>query len=152
MAKTGWSIARFGLLIMASCGWVPAQNGWPPPSPHCHYIGNSACGDQAHSCAPQERYLSQKCDDGRVIDACGKDDYCASVNKGRVWVGGAWSGGYVITQNQDTLSCDGPFGHATGQFTGPYSFVMRWKTATWTAQYNTQDHKLYWNNNTSWHR
>jgi hypothetical protein len=108
------------------------QEGWPPPSPGCHYIGNSACGgDDRQQCAPQERHLSQQCDNGRVINSCGVDGYCAKTNKGRVSISGPWRGGqYQIHQTGDTFTISGGgAGPANGHFTGGNVIVVTWPQA-----------------------
>ena len=114
------------------------QQGWPPPAPGCHYTGNSACGgtDQGQ-CAPHERLLSQQCDNGSVINACGADDYCGRTSKGRFRIGGAWrGGGYQILQRGDTFSITGGgAGPANGSFTGSNTITVTWPQAhaTFTA-------------------
>jgi hypothetical protein len=129
------------LLVMISLGFSLSfeqttnsapQNGWPPPNPSCHYIGNSACGGDDHGqCAPHQRFLSQRCDDGRVINACGVDDHCASTNKGRFHIGGSWRGGsYQIAQHGDTFSITGGnAGTASGSFINTNIIFVTWPGA-----------------------
>jgi hypothetical protein len=106
-----------------------AQEGWPPPQPGCHYIGNTSCGDPIRACAPHQRYFTQQCDDGRVLHGVGVDTYCASTSKGRFFIGGGgWkSNGYTINQTGDTFSITGGgAGPANGSFTGANTIIVTW--------------------------
>jgi hypothetical protein len=114
-----------------------AQEGWPPPSPGCHYIGNSACGGDDHGqCAPQERFFSQQCNDGRVINACGVDTHCKSTSRGRFHIGGGWRNGtYQIHQTGDTFTISGgSAGPANGSFVGANTITVTWPQAHATFQ------------------
>lgn len=56
------------------------------------------------------------------------------AQQAQVDVSGAWQGGhYTLSQHGDTVTSEGDFGHANGHYTGPYTFVMSWASATWTA-------------------
>jgi hypothetical protein len=108
------------------------QNGWPPPNPGCHYIGNSACGgDDKGQCTPQERFMSQQCNNGQTIHDCRADDYCGKTSKGRVNITGVWQGGgYQILQHGDSFSIiGGAAGPAQGAFTGPRTITVTWPQA-----------------------
>ncbi len=109
-----------------------SQDGWPPPNNSCHYIGNSACGGDDHGqCAPHERFMSQKCDNGQVINDCRVDTYCEKTSKGRFRIGGGWQrGAYQILQRGDTFSITGgAAGPANGSFTGSNTIVVTWPQA-----------------------
>ncbi|MGA8027720.1 MAG: hypothetical protein WB992_11285 [Bryobacteraceae bacterium] len=75
------------------------------------------------------------------------------AQEAQVDVSGLWQGGhYTLSQHGDNVTSEGDFGHANGHFTGPYTFVMSWASATWTATVSTDGNKIDWNNNTHWTR
>lgn len=71
----------------------------------------------------------------------------------QVNVSGVWQDGhYTLSQQGNVVTSEGDFGHANGHFTGPYTFVMSWASATWTATVSTDGNGISWNNNTYWTR
>lgn len=82
------------------------------------------------------------------------DYYCAKTGHvGKVNVAGKWqSGHYTLDQVGDYVTSNGDFGPAQGYFTSPYSFVMKWASATWTATVNPNGRSMHWNNNSNWTR
>jgi hypothetical protein len=125
--------------------------------PGCTFTGNSACGGTDRGqCAPHERFYSEQCAGGAVRNKCFVDNYCASVNKGRINIGGAWRGGaYIIRQLGDTLNITGgSAGPATGQFVGPYTIKVAWGAAQFTGVVATNGSQITWDHpaNNFWRR
>ena len=76
-----------------------------------------------------------------------------SAQQARVNVSGSWRAGhYVLTQNGDTVTSEGDYGHADGYFTGPYTFKMKWASATWIATVTPDSNRIDWNNISTWTR
>jgi tetratricopeptide (TPR) repeat protein len=76
-----------------------------------------------------------------------------SAQQAKVNVAGSWQdGAYILSEKGDGLTSEGAFGHADGHFTGPYTFVMSWASATWTATVSLRGDRIDWNNNTTWRR
>lgn len=94
------------------------------------FIGNSACGgDQRGQCVPNERYYSERCSNGTIVNKCFVDDYCASVTKGRTnLTGTTWAQHrYSILQHGDSLYITGGgAGPANGTFIGPFTISVTW--------------------------
>lgn len=141
--------------VVFSIATMPAK----AQNPGCHFIGNSACGgSQNNKCAPHERYYSQQCANGQVVNSCIIDNYCGSVNKGRVNIDGSWrAGGYHIAQNGDSLYITGgAAGPASGQFTSGQTISVTWpqakKTFVGTVVFNPATNvgvKIQWNDSPS---
>ena len=97
--------------------------------PGCQFTGNSACGgDSRVQCAPHERLYTEQCLSGSAQIKCFADNYCASINKGRINIAGRiWSGGYSFKQLGDALTVTGgSAGPGTGRFIGPYLIRVSW--------------------------
>ncbi len=111
--------------------------------PGCHFTGNSACGgDNRVQCAPHERLYAEQCLNGPSQSKCFVDNYCASINKGRVNLGGQpWSGGYSFKQQGDSLTVTGgSVGTGNGRFIGPYSISITWSGASaYTGRISVQN-------------
>jgi hypothetical protein len=108
-------------LVLAAALEVRAQDAG------CQFTGNSACGgDDRGQCAPHERFYSEKCSNGSIQNKCFVDNYCASVNKGRINIAGSWQGN-VFRQLGDSLSVTYPGKSVgNGQFIGPYTITITW--------------------------
>jgi hypothetical protein len=111
--------------------------------PGCQFTGNSACGgDNRVQCAPHERLYAEQCTNGPAQTKCFVDNYCASLNRGRINVGGrAWSGGYSFKQSGDSLTVTGgSAGPGYGRFIGPYVISITWNgAAAYTGRISVQD-------------
>ena len=111
--------------------------------PGCHFTGNSACGgDSRVPCAPHERLYAEQCLNGPAQSKCFVDNYCASINRGRVNIGGqAWSGGYSFKQLGDSLTVTGgSAGPGSGRFIGPYTISISWSGASaYTGRISVQN-------------
>lgn len=136
-----------------------AQPQSQQPRAGCHWIGSSACGGDDHGqCKPHEKYCGAQCNDGTTYNVCVEDDYCASVNKGRANIAGAWSGGYVFRQLGDSLSVTGgSAGPGNGAFVSAYQIRITWPQAHaayigTVSELNGVARRISWNNNTTWSR
>jgi hypothetical protein len=75
------------------------------------------------------------------------------AQQAKVNVAGSWRNGhYRLGQSGDNVTSDGDFGHATGRFTGPYTFTMSWASATWIGTVSADGNTINWNNNSTWSR
>ena len=155
---TNGTIARIALCLtvtsVPTIQTVAQDNG-------CSFIGNSACGGDDHGqCKPQERFYSERCGNGQVINKCFADDYCARTTIGRfnIAVGGGWSGGYIFRQLGDALTVTGGVhGPGNGSFIRADLISITWPQAhaTITAAVRgpaDRPNLLQWSNGTSWTR
>ncbi len=137
------------------------------PDPGCELIGSSACGGDDHGqCKPQERFYSERCSGGRVVNKCMVDPHCASVTKGRFNIAGTWTTGrpgsdkVTIRQLADSLTINGSsFVQTPAEFIGPQTIQFREKngsltTGTIVSVYpNTQTpNRINWSNGVFWQR
>src|SRR6266849_10984203 len=131
------------IVLVAFCTVAAFMATLQAQDPGCQFTGNSACGgDNRGQCAPHERLYAEQCSSGPAQSKCFVDNYCASINRGRVNIGGRpWSGGYIFRQLGDSLTVTGgSAGPGSGRFIGPYLISITWNgTPAYTGTISVQN-------------
>ncbi len=131
------------IVLIAFCIAVAFTAVMQAQDPGCQFTGNSACGgDNRQQCAPHERLFTEQCSNGTAQSKCSADNYCTSINRGRINIGGrAWSGGYSFKQQGDSLTVSGGSGGTgSGRFIGPFLISISWSgTPAYTGRISVRN-------------